>query len=184
MERPPERRPGGAREVFLKPGDWCFAEEPVRMRTVLGSCVSLAVWHPLRHFGGMCHFMLPARSGPAGGAPLDGRYADEAMALLLSAIRQAGTEPGDYQLKIFGGGRMFPSAPAALRHHSVPQRNIAAAETLARRHGMVVCATDVGEQGHRQVVFDSWSGDAWVRHFRGAEVHCDGCGWRESCVLA
>jgi chemotaxis protein CheD len=182
---PPGERPHGhgPREIFLKPGDWCFAEQPVRMRTVLGSCVALAVWHPQLRFGGMCHFMLPARAAPVSGDALDGRYGDEAMALLLGAIRQSGSRAADYQIKMFGGGSMFPSASSAVKHASLPQRNVEAAQMLAQRHGMTVGPSDLGAAGHRQVVFDSWSGEAWVRHHDGATVQCNGCGWKSACVL-
>ena len=68
------------REVFLQPGGFYFGGGRTRISTLLGSCISITLWHPARRIGGMCHFMLPTRGQPAG-APLDGRYADEALAL-------------------------------------------------------------------------------------------------------
>ena len=61
-------------EVFLNPGDFHFAGGHTRIRTLLGSCVSIALWHPERKLGGMCHFILPERGQPAAGQELDGRY--------------------------------------------------------------------------------------------------------------
>jgi chemotaxis protein CheD len=34
------------------------------IRTVLGSCVSITLWHPVKRVGGMCHFLLPTRGVP------------------------------------------------------------------------------------------------------------------------
>lgn len=47
-------------EVVLKPGDFYFGGGATRISTLLGSCVSMTLWHPRRKIGGMCHYMLPA----------------------------------------------------------------------------------------------------------------------------
>lgn len=100
--------PGHLVEVFLQPGEYHFGDRNTRIRTLLGSCVAVVIWHPLLQIGGMCHVLLPQRSGRRGSATLDGRYADEALQLLLQAAAAAGTEAGEYQAKLFGGGNMFP----------------------------------------------------------------------------
>ena len=48
-------------DVFLQPGDFYFGEAGTRIRTLLGSCVAITLWHPILHIGGMCHIMLPER---------------------------------------------------------------------------------------------------------------------------
>lgn len=101
-------RPGQLVEVFLQPGEYHFGDRNTRIRTLLGSCVSVVIWHPLLLIGGMCHFLLPQRSGRHSGSTLDGRYADEALQLLLQAASAAGTRAEEYQAKLFGGGNMFP----------------------------------------------------------------------------
>lgn len=59
-------------------GRYIFGDSHTRVRTLLGSCVAIVVWHPQRKIGGMCHYVLPNRKAVAG-RPLDGRYANEAM---------------------------------------------------------------------------------------------------------
>ncbi|MCK6396767.1 MAG: chemotaxis protein CheD, partial [Zoogloea sp.] len=90
-------------DIFLQPGEVYFGDRGTRIRTVLGSCVSITFWHPRLLLGGMCHIMLPGRIGKAPDEP-DGRYADEAVSLLVDEMRAAGTQPRDYQAKLFGGG--------------------------------------------------------------------------------
>ena len=103
MANPPA--PPDVLEIFLQPGELWFGDEQTRIRTVLGSCVATVLWHPQRRIGGMCHFMLPERPRPrTAGQPLDGRYGDEAMELLLREIRRAGTVPADYQAKLRAEG--------------------------------------------------------------------------------
>lgn len=45
--------PVGVCETVLAPGDVVFETRPVRLRTLLGSCVAITFWHPHRRIGGM-----------------------------------------------------------------------------------------------------------------------------------
>jgi chemotaxis protein CheD len=153
--------PADALEIFLQPGEFYFGDGVTRIRTLLGSCVAVTFWHPRLRAGGMSHCMLPERPRRARGEALDGRYADDAMLLALAEIVRAGTRPAEYQVKIFGGGRMFPSANAS--HVDIAQRNVEAARALVRCHGFLAGAEDLGGEGHRNVILDLWSGDVWLK---------------------
>jgi chemotaxis protein CheD len=150
---------------ILGPGDFYFGSGDHRVRTLLGSCVAITVWHPSTRVGGMCHFLLPSRSSAdrAGDGALDGRFADEAMAMFHREMDRSSTSPGEYQTKIFGGGRQFAD-PSAGGRIDVPERNIAAAISLCRAHGLTVSSRDLGLDGSRQIVLDLANGDVWVRH--------------------
>lgn len=150
-------------EIFLGPGEFWFGGERTRIRTLLGSCVAIVLWQPLRRIGGMCHYLLPHRPVPEVDAAPDGRYADEAMALFMQQLRLSGTSPGEYQAKLFGGGEMFVDVPVGRRAHDVARRNMDAARALLLREGFHVLAEDLGGRGHRNLVFDVWSGDVWLK---------------------
>lgn len=147
-------------EVFLKPGDFWFGEGPVLVRTLLGSCVSIVMWHPLRRLGGMCHIMLPCRS-QACSSPLDGRYADEAMLLFQQEAQKYRVRLSEMQVKLFGGGNMFPAHAIAFSP-TIGERNVEIARELLTAQGLSVCAEHVGGYGHRRLVFDVQSGDVYV----------------------
>ena len=147
-------------DVFLNPGDFHFSGGHTRIRTLLGSCVSIALWHPLRHIGGMCHYMLPSRAARPKDK-LDGRYADEAMALFDQEIAKAGTRANEYQAKIFGGGNMFPGKTVRTGF-DIGQRNIEMAHSLLAERNIPTIAEHLGGDGHRKLIFDLWSGDAWL----------------------
>ena len=102
-------------EVFLMPGDFYFGDVDTRIRTILGSCVSITMWHPTRLIGGMCHYMLPSRTAKGSGVH-DGRYAEDAMQLFLQEIKSAGTRPCEYSVMLFGAGNMFPSVKRSRAH--------------------------------------------------------------------
>jgi chemotaxis protein CheD len=157
MNNPPETI-----DIHLRPGEFYFGSAPTRIRTLLGSCVAITLWHPEQRVGGMCHYMLPSRHKPAG--RLDGRYADEAMELFFLEAARRDTRAQEYQVKLFGGGNMFPSYPKTAAGVSVADSNVSAAHMLVRRHRLQLSAQDLGRSGHRQVVFDICSGHVWVRH--------------------
>ena len=149
-------------DIFLQPGEVYFGGRDTRIRTLLGSCVAIVMWHPGMLTGGMCHYMLP--SAPLGRrATLDGRYADEAMELMLREIRTAGSTPAEYLVKLFGGGHMF-STQQPVRANHVGAKNAEMAHVLMKRHGFSTCAVHLGGVGHRNVLFDIWNGHVWMRH--------------------
>jgi chemotaxis protein CheD len=150
--------------VFLNPGDFHFAAAGTRIRTVLGSCVAITLWHPRLRVGGMCHYLLAHRTAPTADLPaLSGRYADEAVQLFLHEMDRNGTRPTDYQAKMFGGGDQFPgSSPGPAPH--VSKDNIAVGMRLLRRHGFHLTAKHLGGTGSRHLVFDLDTGDVWLQH--------------------
>jgi chemotaxis protein CheD len=152
-------------DIFLQPGEFYFGDRETCIRTLLGSCVAITMWHPRLQIGGMCHFMLPARAVRPSDI-LDGRYADEAMLLFQKEIRTAKTKPGEYQVKLFGGGNMFRMPVRQGDCVDVACRNVMAARHLLRHHGYSVVSEHVGMHGHRNVIFELWSGDVWMRHVK------------------
>lgn len=156
------KKPVGTAEVVLAPGQVSFATQSTRLRTLLGSCVAITFWHPQRLIGGMCHFMLPGRLRDH--QPLDGRYADEALELLLRHAEVNGTYAQDYQVKLFGGGKMFPEQQRRLPTQDVASLNIRAALALAEHYHLHLTAQDMGSTGYRTIMFDLWNGNVWVRH--------------------
>ena len=149
-------------EIFLQPGEVYFGERDTRIRTLLGSCVAITVWHPILLVGGMCHYMLPKHRGKKRDE-LDGRYADEAIELMLREIRSAGTWPHEYQVKMFGGGHMF-SRQQTVKEDHIGEQNIESARKLIKLHGFTSCAEHLGGEGHRNILFDIWSGHVWMKH--------------------
>lgn len=159
----------GKTEVFLQPGGFHFGGENTRIRTLLGSCVAITLWHPERRIGGMCHYMLPSQ-GDRRDDVLDGRYADEAMELFLRELKRAGTLPQEYEAKLFGGSSMYFTAGQALNCDGTTQgcrniacRNAVVGGALARQHGFRIVARHLGGTAGCQVTFDVGSGSVWVK---------------------
>lgn len=164
MKRPPDTH-----EVFLPPGGFHFGGGNTRISTILGSCVSIVMWHKQLLIGGMCHYLLPSRSkNPR--KYLDGRYAEDALELFMEQIRANKTDPRQYQVKIFGGGSMFPQHKQSGNYVGVPCRNVLAARELVKRYNLKVVSENLGGEGHRRVFFDVWNGEVWLRQIKINEL--------------
>ena len=149
-------------DVFLQPGEYFVGEAGYRVRTVLGSCVSVTLWNPQRRIGAMSHYLLSSRARNGDRSAPDARYGDEALQRMLQELAQAGIGPVQCQAKIFGGGNMFP-AHSAQRGPAIGRRNGEAARSLLQAHGIAVVSESLFGDGHRQVAFDIATGHVWSR---------------------
>jgi chemotaxis protein CheD len=86
---------------------------------------------------------------------------EEAFWLLREDIRHMGLPLSQFQAKIFGGGRMFSGEQGTIA--DVGYKNIQMAKDLLHSMGLNSVSEHVGGTGHRNVFFDLWSGDVWVR---------------------
>lgn len=161
---------GNTIDVFLQPGEYFVGDEHYRIRTLLGSCVSITLWHPGRRIGAMSHFLLSYRER-AQTAGLDGRYGDEALLLMLRELAQCNIKPDQCQAKIFGGGNMFPRQTRNDGLH-IGRKNGEAARLLLQSYGIPIVSENLFGVGHRQIDFDLKNGDVWVRQARPVDAPC------------
>ncbi len=163
-----------AAETMLQPGEWFADAAPHRVRTLLGSCIAITMWHPDRRVGAMCHFLLPSRGGPQG-RERDARFGDEALSLMLERLGAMGVDPRQCQAKIFGGGNMFPRqfGDGVV---TIGQQNGEAAHRLLDALHIEVVSQSLYGIGHRQIIFDVATGAVWVRHVKVDTDEPDGIG--------
>ena len=157
--------PETVKTVVLSAGDFHFGGGHTRISTLLGSCVSITLWHPRKRIGGMCHYMMTERSR-APDVALDGRYASEAFELFLQHVAAAGTRPSEYQAKLFGGANMFTGGKSSSM--DIGPRNIDYGRRLLAAQNIALMAEHVAGSGRRKLHFDLWSGDVWLAFPEGA----------------
>jgi len=157
------------KNIVLSAGDFHFDGGQTRISTLLGSCVSITLWHPRKAIGGMCHYMMTERER-APDAALDGRYATEAFALFLQHVEKAGTRPSEYQAKLFGGANMFGRDAGG--GMDIGARNIEYGRRLLASQHVAIVAEHIGGSGRRKLHFDLWNGNVWLAfpEGRGAEI--------------
>ncbi|GAB2882666.1 chemoreceptor glutamine deamidase CheD [Pseudoduganella ginsengisoli] len=143
------------------PGEHFVGDARHRIRTLLGSCVSITLWHSKRRVGAMSHFLLTVGENEAV-AHLSGRYCEGALDLMLTDLRKLGIKPEECQAKVFGGGMMFPDIERN-DDKNIGRRNGETAERLLRMHNIPVVSESLFGIGHRHIIFNVKTGDVWVR---------------------
>ena len=130
-------------------------QQPDRIRTVLGSCVGVALFDSVAGIGGLAHVILPD-SQEGSGDP--GKFADTAVDLLLEGVLAAGAKKARLVAKIAGGAAMFGGETAA----SLGRRNAIAVEQRLRERGIQLTGSAVGGTKGRRMMLDPASGDVLV----------------------
>lgn len=152
--------PQHKQEVFLHPGEYLFSSSGERIGTLLGSCIAICLWHPILHIGGMCHFVLPSQ-GKKASRVLNGRYADEALAMFIASAVQHSTELKQYRASIYGGANVVASLVKE-DEDSIGERNAAVAMELLMAQRVAIGIVDVGESWPRRISFDLSNGEVIV----------------------
>jgi chemotaxis protein CheD len=147
-------------DLNLLAGQLWFGHEARSVRTLLGSCVAVTLWHPGRRIGGMCHYLLPQRHRPAV-APRDARFGDEALEMLVEALLRAGTQPQEYEAHLYGGADTMPDRAGVKLN--IGERNIEQGWTLIDHYGFSLMGVDVGEHIPRNLKLTLATGEVLMR---------------------
>jgi len=147
---------GEGPRMMLLPSQWYFGPAPRLMRTLLGSCVAITIWHPKRKVGGMCHYLLPSRTREPN-MPLEGRFGDEALGLLTREIARAALDPREFVAQMYGGADTLPDHLGV--KFNIGERNIEVGWQLIERFGFQLEAIDVGDCVPRTITLDVSTGE-------------------------
>lgn len=170
-----------SKHVFLKPGDWFFGKGDGKVTTILGSCVSIVLWHPQQHLLGVSHIVLPGRlpessatqpqadlaplsDGCVSGRGLEkhrdlcGRYADELMIIFTLEMALFNATAAAFSASIIGGGKMFAGSTVP----QVGEKNVARCEALLAAQCISVTAKAVSGSVYRRLTVDIATGQFQV----------------------
>ncbi|TGN18801.1 chemotaxis protein [Leptospira idonii] len=158
------------KDRFLNPGEFYFGGPDLRLKTLLGSCVSIVLWHPTKFIGGMCHYLLTTRGDKKTESfSPDGKYGDEAFCLFMDAIRNANTKPTEYEAKIFGGADMFSREEKSIagshletKAKLIGLRNVEFAKIKLKENSIKIVSENTGGSSSRKIFFTLWDGEVWL----------------------
>jgi chemotaxis protein CheD len=140
---------------FLYPATLCAESRPMRVQTILGSCVSVCLFDTLQNIGGINHFMLPIWTGTGLATP---KYGDIAIEKLVERMIGLGTHPGNLIAKIFGGSELINNS------RSVGPRNVELARHLLAQKNIPILGASVGGKFGRKIIFNTQTGQVFMRH--------------------
>lgn len=128
---------------------------PDCIRTVLGSCIGIALYDRVAKVGGMAHVILP-ESSEGSGDPR--KFADTAVGLLLERLLERSAEPKRIAAKIAGGAAMFGDEHAA----TLGRRNAEAVEAKLKQQAIRLVASAIGGTKGRKMMLDPATGNVKV----------------------
>ena len=127
----------------IRMGEMDVAIGEGKLRTLLGSCVGLALYDRRQRIGGLAHIVLPAARGTP---QRPGKYVDTAVPLLISQMREVAGADLRLWAKIAGGASMFTTNKTA----NIGRQNIEACENALKELTIPIIARHCGgEQGRR-----------------------------------
>jgi chemotaxis protein CheD len=144
----------GAQDYFLNSGELLFSTEECTVRTILGSCVSVALHDPHLRIGGLCHYLLPLSPDE----PTSTRYGDVALPYLLAKLRRAGSQPKNLRAWIVGGALLLDAHEIFF----VGDRNADFAEAFLKDHQIRVVGNDTRGYLGRKLSFHTSQGHLHV----------------------
>ena len=151
--------------LCLNIGDYFWGNKDTLITTILGSCVSVCIWHPEKKIGGMCHFKLPESRLEKTRKPLkyDGNFGKEAIEYLSQKISSTGIPKEEFKISIFGGSSIIQSLSDNMKF-DVGNRNIECAEKELNKRGFKIHKKDVGGITSRKLYVDLETGVVAVKH--------------------
>ncbi len=153
-------------------GEIQASAEPMKVTTLVGSCIAVCLYDPVARIGGMNHFMLPSN---AGNDRICASYGIHAMELLINQIMKLGGDRRRLNAKVFGGGNVLARQEPDNPVWAIGDRNIRFAIEFLETDSIPVVAKDVGGESGRQVQFLTHTGQAFIRPLQKcrAEIEAD-----------
>lgn len=141
--------------VYIKPGELYVGSEPVIIKTVLGSCISVCLHDKIKCLGGANHYLLPYSKDDANN-PLN--YGETSIVELIDLVLREGGEKRNLVAQLVGGCAMQPDPVI-----DVGQANIILARKVLQEHSIPIIFEDVGGNSGRVICFNPRTNELQIR---------------------
>ncbi len=135
----------------IRMGEMSVARDGEQLRTLLGSCVGLALYDERGRVGGLAHIVLPQARGPT---DRPGKFVDTAIPALIKEMKKLGKGEQRLIAKIAGGASMFSTTQTA----NIGLQNVESCEELLSKLGIPILARHCGGNQGRRMRLNSSDG--------------------------
>jgi chemotaxis protein CheD len=132
-------------------GELSVAADGRELRTLLGSCVGLALYDRRRKVGGLAHIVLPRARG---GTDRPGKFVDTAIPALIKEMAIRSGSEMDLVAKLAGGASMFATSVAT----NIGRQNIELCDRLLGELGIPIVARHCGGVQGRRMTLNTANG--------------------------
>lgn len=137
---------------FLYPAALFADRRPHLVDTILGSCVAVCLYDPVKKMGSINHYMLPFWNGTGLASP---KYGNIAIQKIIDRMLEMGSNKRDIQAKIFGGGEVVETKSNMFK---IGERNIEIAIQLLKENNIKITGQSVGGKNGRKIRFNTETG--------------------------
>lgn len=154
------------RHVSIHIGEYHASGRSEVISTVVGSCVAVCLFEPVKKIGGMNHILLP---GTANWNDFDfsARYGINAMELLINRMMKLGAERKIIIAKAFGGACTL-SAMNSKDHIGI--RNSEFVIEFLEQEGLRLASCSLGGDTGRKVLFHTDTGVVFIKKIIPAAI--------------
>lgn len=157
--------------VTIYPGEFYSSTESEMISTVLGSCISIALFDPENKIGGLNHFMLAKDNSVEDEREsnrLMGKFGEYAMELLIKDVLAKGANFKNLQAKVFGGSNVFNLPPTS--GAQVGEVNIKFAFDYLKQKNIPVVTSNTGGTAPRKIFFDPVSSKVYLKYIQNHNI--------------
>ncbi len=155
--------------VTILPGEYFSTSDDVFISTVLGSCISIALFDPHKLLGGLNHFMLPFSSKNFSITQEEqGRYGDFAIELLINDMLKKGCKKENLQAKVFGGSNVLENG--GFYQNKTGLNNINFALNYLETEKIPIMANDTGGIFPRKIFFDPKTSKVYLKRIQRSDI--------------
>jgi chemotaxis protein CheD len=149
------------KDIVVPMAGIAVGNQNVNLRTLLGSCVGIALYDSKLKIGGLAHIVMPDSAGKTN--PL-GKYADTAIPETIRQLKSvAGNSRMTLSAKIAGGANMFSGiANSSQGFGAIGDRNCEAVEMILDRLRIPILARHLGGDAGRKMVLFVHSGQVEI----------------------
>jgi chemotaxis protein CheD len=153
---------------YLMPGELIIAKTPSVVWTVLGSCVSVILYHKKTGIGAICHAQLPGtiKEGHCfdncpekclmdTSSRNQSKYVTCAVKYMLGEIKKLNIKLDELDIRVFGGADVIPSN----NKMSIGKLNVETAFKILQDEGLSVTQAETGGSSGRNILFISATGE-------------------------
>jgi len=144
----------------IYPGEMFVSNEDIFIGTVLGSCISIALFDEKQGLGGLNHFMLPSGSLKSDDEDV-GRYGDYAIELLINDMMKKGAKKESLIAKVFGGGAVLKTGSESI--NKTGENNIQFALSFLETEKIPIVSRDVGGDHPRKIFFHPQTSKVYLK---------------------
>ena len=139
----------------IRMGEMSIASGGDELRTLLGSCIGLALHDRRNQVGGLAHIVLPTANGKQ---ERPAKFVDTAIPALLKAMGEVSTGRPEITAKLAGGASMFTTTVAA----TIGRQNVEACKLHLGELGIPIVAEHCGGKKGRRMIFHTGTGEVRI----------------------